>query len=115
MADANKDRFLERLGSIEKKSQPGKRLEKRVTEDGLVVHVAKTKSSSLIPYRGILTGMVLFVLLKGFVLAELGEPIYQERIENLRSGSAIEVLMAFGLDVDPASKMVADLVGSFRS
>ena len=110
MADPNKDRFLERLESIETKTKPGARIERRVNEDGLVVDVVSEKKSgrrSLIPYKTILVAALLGVLVKGFLLADLGEEAYLNQIEEMRDGTAGEIAAAFLLDADPATRAVA--------
>lgn len=113
MADANKERFDERLGALKQKTNPAKRVEKRVREDGLVVDVVKTdmRKRGLFPIKTLLVAAFLFVAFKGFVLAELGESEYLGRIESLKSGGAVEVTTAFLLDVDPATKAIATVVG----
>ena len=115
MADVNKERFEARVGAIKQKSNPAKRVEKRVREDGLVVDVVKTdiRKRGLFPVKSLLVAAFLFVAFKGFVLAELGEPEYLGRIESLKTGGAIEVTTAFLLDVDPATQAIANVVGGF--
>ncbi len=114
MVDGNKDRFNERLDALKQKTNPAKRVEKRVREDGLVVDVVKTdlRKRGLFPIKSLLVAGFLFVTFKGFVLAELGERQYVERIEVLKTGGAIEVTTAFLLDMDPATQAIAKVVGS---
>lgn len=114
MADANKDKFLERLDGLKQKQNPAKRVEKRVRDDGLVVDVVKTdmRKRGLFPIKTLLVAGFLFVTFKGFVLAELGESQYLERIEALKSGGTVEVTTAFLLDMDPATQAIAKVVGS---
>lgn len=109
MANANKDRFDQRLAGLAKKTDPTRRVEKRVRADGLVVHevVSKNKKRGLIPVKAILVGGGLFVLLKAFLFAELGESEYLERVEVLKQGGAVQVSAAFLLDADPATRAVA--------
>ncbi|MEM9583452.1 MAG: hypothetical protein AAGA08_10095 [Pseudomonadota bacterium] len=113
MADVNKERFNERLNALKQKSNPAKRVEKRVREDGLVVDVVKTdlKKKGLFPLKTLAVAALLFVAFKGFVLAELGETEYLDRIEALKGGGAVEVTTAFLLDVDPVTNAVAKVVG----
>ena len=111
MADINKERFDERVKAISTKTQPGKRIERRVNEDGLVVDVVKTDRRGLIPYKSILLLLVLAILTKGFLFARMGEEEYLQRIDSLKQGEAIEVSAAFLLDADPATRGVAWLVG----
>ena len=112
LADVNKDRFDQRLGALKQKQNPQKRVEKRVREDGLVVDVVKTdmRKRSLLPLRGIAVAAVIFIGFKGFVLAEIGEPEYAQRVESLKKGGAIEVSAAFLLDADPATRTIAEMV-----
>ncbi|WP_298257694.1 hypothetical protein [uncultured Litoreibacter sp.] len=108
MADVNKDRFIERLNTIQKKDDPKKRVVRKVNEDGLVVEVVKRRRRKLIPVKSIVTAALIFVMLKGFVLAQLGEEEYQSRIETLAKGNSMQVLAAFLLDADPATRVMAD-------
>ena len=112
MADANKERFDQRLSGLGKKNDPTQRVEKRVRKDGLVVHVAtsKSKKRGLVPIKGILIAAGLFVLLKSFLFAELGEAEYLERVESLKQGGAVQVSAAFLLDADPVTRSVASFL-----
>lgn len=110
VADVNKDRFETRLQQIEQKTNPGKRVQQRVTEDGLVVDVVKSDRRTLLPLKSILMAGVIFILLKSFIFAQLGEPEYLERIDKLSRGSAVEVAAAFLLDADPATKVIGDIL-----
>ncbi|WP_146174188.1 hypothetical protein [Litoreibacter ponti] len=107
MADVNKDRFIERLNAIQEKSNPKKRVVHKVREDGLVVEVVKRKRPKLIPVKSIVTAALIFVMLKGFVFAQLGENEYLSRIETLQKGQSPQVLAAFLLDADPATRTMA--------
>lgn len=112
VADANKERFDQRLSGLGKKNDPTQRVEKRVRKDGLVVHVptSKSKKRSLIPVKGVLIAAALFVLLKSFLFAELGEAEYLERVEGLKQGGTVQVSAAFLLDADPVTRTVANFL-----
>ena len=107
MADVNKDRFLERLDAIKQKSDPGKKVVRKVSKDGLVVEVVKPHRKKLVPVKSILTAALIFVMLKGFVFAQLGEAEYQSRIDTLKKGPSLQVMAAFLLDADPATQTMA--------
>ncbi len=108
MADVNRDRFLERVNALKYKANPNTRVEKRVTDDGLVITVAKSnkQSRSLLPVRGIAISAVLFVAVKGFLFAEIGEAEYLSRLDEMKKGGAIQVSAAFVLDADPATRVI---------
>lgn len=112
MADVNKDRFVERLNSIQKKGDPKKRVVRRVSKDGLVVEVVKPRRKKLIPVKSIVTAALIFVILKGFVFAQLGENEYESRIETLKKGHSLQVFAAFLLDADPATRVMARGLGA---
>ncbi|MEM6409782.1 MAG: hypothetical protein AAF700_15390 [Pseudomonadota bacterium] len=100
---------------LKKKTDPNVRVVRRVQEDGLVVDVAQSKSSasrSLLPIKGLLIAAFIFVTFKSFLLAELGEPEYLQRVEDMKTGTALEVAAAFLLDVDPATEFVAGTLKS---
>lgn len=104
----NKDRFIERLNAIGQKSDPKKRVVQKVREDGLVVDVVKRRRPKLIPVKSIVTAALIFVILKGFVFAQLGEAEYIDRIDTLQKGHAVQVVAAFLLDADPATRVMAE-------
>ncbi|EPX80758.1 hypothetical protein thalar_00978 [Litoreibacter arenae DSM 19593] len=103
----NKDRFAERLNAIQQKSDPNKRVVKRVTKDGLVVDVVKRRRKKLVPVKSLATMALIFVMLKGFVFAQLGEDEYVSRIDTLKKGESPHVLAAFLLDADGATRVTA--------
>ncbi|WP_298298718.1 hypothetical protein [uncultured Litoreibacter sp.] len=113
MADVNKDRFNQRLDALKQKGNPQKRVEKRVRDDGLIVDVVKTdlKKRSLLPVKSFAIAAFLFVAFKGFVLAELGESEYLNRVDTLKKGGAVQVSAAFLLDADPATRAIAGAIG----
>lgn len=113
LADVNKGGFDKRLQKIEEKTLPNRRVERRVGKDGLVVEVVKKKRKALLPYRAILTAALMTIALKGYLLAELGPEQYVGQIERMRSGHAGEIMAAFLLDTDPATKFVAGLLETY--
>ncbi|MEM7471961.1 MAG: hypothetical protein AAF340_11480 [Pseudomonadota bacterium] len=112
MADANRNRFNQRINVLKKKTEPGVRVERRVQEDGLVVDVARTKttSRSLLPIKGFIIAIAIFMGFKSFLLAEIGEMEYLQRVDDMKQGSAIEVSAAFLLDVDPVTQAIASVL-----
>lgn len=107
LADVNKDRFIERLNAIQTKTDPKKRVVHKVTSDGLVVEVVKPRRKKLIPVKSIVTAALIFVILKGFVFAQLGESEYVDRIATLKKGHSVQLFAAFLLDADPATRAMA--------
>lgn len=110
MADVNKDRFEARLQAIERKTNPGKRVEQRVTDDGLIVDVVKSDRRTLVPVKSLMIAAVIFVGLKSMIFAQLGEAEYQGRIDTLSRGTAVEVAAAFFLDADPATRVFGQVL-----
>ena len=108
MADVNRDRFMERVNALKQKANPNTKVERRVTEDGLVITVAKSNKSSrsLLPIRGIAISAALFVAVKGFLYAEIGEAEYLSRLDEMKKGGAVQVSAAFILDADPATRVI---------
>ncbi len=112
MTDPNKSRFEERLAALAQKTDPNKRVERRVQEDGLIVEVVKpNRRAPLIPLRSLFLAVALFLALKGTVFAQLGSETYSERLEILKQGNSLEVTAAFLLDVDPATRAIGQVVG----
>ncbi|SHF01082.1 hypothetical protein SAMN05444273_103428 [Litoreibacter ascidiaceicola] len=107
MADVNKDRFIERLNAIQQKSDPKKKVVRKVNKDGLVVEVVKPRRKKLLPIKSMVTIALIFVMFKGFVLAQLGADEYESRIDTLKKGPSAQVFAAFLLDSDPATEAMA--------
>ncbi len=114
MADANRSKFNQRLNVLKKKADPNVRVVRRVQEDGLVVDVAESKvgARSLLPIKGFIIAGVIFLGFKSFLLAELGQEEYLQRIEEMKTGTALEVAAAFLLDIDPATDKIAGTLSS---
>lgn len=107
MVDVNKDRFAERVSAIQKKNDPNKRVVRKVNKDGLVVEVVKPRRKKLFPIKSILTIILILALLKGFVLAQLGNTEYNRRIETLKRGHSLQVFSAFVLESDALTETIA--------
>ena len=107
LADVNKDRFIERLNTIQQKNDPNKKVVRKVSKDGLVIEVVEPRRKQLIPVKSLLTLALIFVILKGFVFAHLGGEEYESRIDTLKEGHSGQVLAAFLLDADPATQTMA--------
>lgn len=111
LADPNRDQFEKRLAGLAQKSDPKKRVERVVTDDGLIVDVVKPVRRPKFPYRSLLLAVLLFVCLKGAIFAQLGQAEYLERVERLKTGNSLEVTAAFLLDADPITAMMGRAFG----
>ena len=110
MADLNRSKFDKRVKALERKRRPGKRIVRKMQNDGLVVEVAKTKKAALIPYKSLFFAAFIFIFVKGFLFAEIGPAAYETRIETMRNGNTGEIAAAFLLDADPVTRQVARLI-----
>ncbi|MFC6688374.1 hypothetical protein [Jhaorihella thermophila] len=83
-----------------------------VGPDGLIVAkpVRARSSFSLRPLVYCIAGLLLF---KGLLLAQLGTSVYVERVDRLKTGTAVEQAGAWVMQVDPASKWIADRVAPY--
>jgi hypothetical protein len=106
LADPNKDKFEERLAGLAQKTDPKKRVEKVVTDGGLIVDVVKPVRRPIFPLRSFLIAILLFICLKAAIFAQLGEREYLVRVEGLQTGNSLEVTAAFLLDADPITEMM---------
>lgn len=82
-----------------------------VNSDGLVVAKPQRRSA-----RGTLRGVALIVivvmLFKGFLHAQLGAQAYEERVEALAAGTMIEKAGAFAMAADPVTLWLSSKVVS---
>ncbi|MBT8418997.1 MAG: hypothetical protein KJO42_16290 [Silicimonas sp.] len=82
-----------------------------VNSDGLVVAKPQRRGS-----RGTLRGVALIVIVimvfKGFLHAQLGQQAYEERLQSLASGTVIEKAGAFVMAPDPITVWISSKVVS---
>ena len=82
-----------------------------VNSDGLVVAKPQRRSA-----RGTLRGVALIVivvmLFKGFLHAQLGAQAYEDRVEALAAGTMIEKAGAFAMAADPITLWLSTKVVS---
>ena len=80
-----------------------------VGDDGLIV-VKPRRARGKFPLRGALMLIVGFIGFKAAILATLGAPVYQDRVDSLSAGSAIEQGGAWVMQADPLTVLVADQI-----
>jgi hypothetical protein len=78
-----------------------------VTAQGLIVARPRLYKPS-IPLKGLLTVLAISFLLKGLLLAGLGEAAYAERVAELQAGSTIEQIGARVMQSDPLTVIVSN-------
>lgn len=79
-------------------------------EDGLiVVRPHRRKAQRTHPMRMLLLLLVSFFVLKGYMLAALGDAGYQDRLTKLQSGTSVEQVGATVMRPDRVSVMFANL------
>ena len=83
-----------------------------IDSTGLVTYRPR-RASLFAPLRGLLLIAVGFIGFKGLVLAHLGAPLYEERLELLRGGTVVEQAGAWAMQADPASVWVAARIAPY--
>lgn len=74
--------------------------------DGLYVRrVSRSRRS--FPLRGAMLLLAAGFVFKGFVLSDLGEATYNQRVETLASGTPVEQIGAWVMQADPLSHWIA--------
>ncbi len=81
-----------------------------VNHDGLIIAQPKAREG-MIPWRAILFVLVGTLLVKGFMLAQVGQENYEARVATLASGNQFEKVGAYVLHADPATQWIASVVG----
>ncbi|MDX1822305.1 MAG: hypothetical protein ACU0A4_16785 [Paracoccaceae bacterium] len=74
--------------------------------DGLIV-VKPRRRRSILRLRPLIFVILGFLAFKVIILATLGQPVYEERIEALREGSTVEQAGAWVMQADPWTVMLA--------
>jgi len=103
--------FDERLRRLERKHRAMSRgYTTRMQPDGLIV--AKPKRAQVrISGRSMLLFALAFIAFKGFLIANLGELGYEERVDRLSDGTLVEKAGAFVMQIDPLSQFAAEQIG----
>lgn len=80
-----------------------------VNHDGLIIAKVR-RSGPRFPWKGIALCFVAFFAFKGFLLSQLGETTFNERISNLEAGTTIERAGAYAMSADPVTVWVASQI-----
>lgn len=99
--------FQARVGRISKSHTRRDPYAFTVRPDGLVVPRTRSRLRFYFPWRAILAGFVVVVLVKATMIAALGFDNYQTRMETLLTGAAYEELATTVLAPDPVSTWTA--------
>lgn len=111
MSDAQLQ-FQNRLRHLERKHHKTmtRGYSTKMRPDGLIV-VKPNRAKSRISGRSILLFVAAFILFKGFLIANIGEVGYQDRIDRLKDGTSVEKAGAWVMQIEPASTWVAQKIG----
>lgn len=82
----------------------------RMRADGLIV-LKPRRGQARISGRSVLTFLLAFFVFKGFLIANLGEQTYLDRVTHLQNGTLVEQGGAFLMQADPLSMLVAYKIG----
>ena len=103
------DRRMRRISKRQSKLSQGYRTS--VNSDGLVVAKPARRS-----YRGMLRGLAILIIVmmifKGVLHAQLGASAYEDRVVALKAGSVAEQAGAWVMIPDPVTVWISDKVSS---
>jgi hypothetical protein len=105
--------FEDRLMRIERIHADGGAFEATGSLGRSYYDATRHKHRRPLPWRGIAVLFLGLLLFKGTLLAQLGAPIYDARVDALAAGSSIERIGAWVLKPEPATRMIADLISPF--
>lgn len=112
MADANMKDFGKRVRRINKRHRKMARgFVPSVNHDGLIVARVR-RSGPRFPWKGIALCFIAFFAFKGFLLVQLGQSTYNDRVGKLESGTMVEQAGAYVMSADPVTRWIA---GQIRS
>ena len=115
MTEGHND-FYKRLGGLNKKHAAiTQGYTTHMRNDGLIVVTprrAPTHRRGSI-WKNLIIFAVGMFLFKAFILASLGQTSYDERIARLNDGTSLEQAGAWIMQVDPATRLVADMVAPY--
>ncbi len=102
------DQRLQRIGKKHRALSRG--YIPRMRSDGLIVLKPK-RVQAPISGRSVVLFLGAFFVFKGFLITNLGEQTYLDRVEQLREGTVVEQAGAFLMQADPLSQLVAQKIG----
>ncbi|MFA3918626.1 hypothetical protein [Ruegeria hyattellae] len=103
--------FDRRVARLNKKHQAMARgYTARMRPDGLVVVKPRRMRFAISP-RSLFLFIGAFFLFKGFILANLGATTYDDRLDRLRNGTAVEKAGAWVMQIDPLSQVISEQIG----
>ena len=102
------DQRLRRL--VRKHTAMARGYKHRMRPDGLIV-VQPRRNAPRLSIRAVLIFLAAFFIFKGFLIANLGPAGHTDRVDRLVAGSAFEKAGAWVMQIDPASRFVADTLG----
>ncbi|MBW0156903.1 hypothetical protein [Sedimentimonas flavescens] len=110
MTDSKIENFQSRLARIDQIHAAGGAFEADGALGRTYFDTHRKKARRAIPWRGFSLLFLAALLLKGSLLASLGEDVYGERVASLTAGNQFEKLGAWVLKVEPATRLVADVL-----
>lgn len=112
MRDSNMDDFHKRVGRIGKlHDRMASGYVASVNHDGLIVAKVRRRGPRF-PWKGVALCFVAFFAFKGFLLMQLGEASFNERVGKLENGTVVEQAGAYAMSADPLTRWVATQIQS---
>jgi len=113
MADPNMKEFSKRVRRINKHhSRLSQGYVASVNHDGLIVAKVRRRGPRF-PWKGVALCFVAFFAFKGFLLVQLGESTFSDRVQKLENGTIVEQAGAYAMSADPLTKWIASQIQSF--
>ena len=107
MADAKQMQFGERLRQIDRRHRKlSHGYVTSMNHDGLVIARPRRKSSGA-PLRGLFLCLLILLVFKGFLHAQLGSTAYGDRIVLLQGGTIVEKIGAYAMKPDPVTLWIS--------
>ncbi len=111
MTEANFASFNNRLRHIDRKHRKlASNYVQFVERDGMMIPVRRTRTRRSIPARGLVLTALVFLVFKGFLVAQLGSTTYDGRVEKLADGSLSEQFGAWLMHADPITMWISNLL-----
>ncbi|MBE1282037.1 MAG: hypothetical protein GJ676_01880 [Rhodobacteraceae bacterium] len=82
----------------------------RMRDDGLIVMTPARRKSG-VSGRSVILFVLAFFVFKGFLIANIGLAGYEERVDKLKAGNAIEQGGAWVMQAEPLSEWIATQIG----
>ena len=114
MTDAQVQDFQKRVRSISKQHRKlSQGYVQLVERDGLLVPKTSRRARRGFPIKGLIITVVGFIAFKAFLFDQVGAINYNDRVQSLSKGTALEQAGGWVMQADPLTQRLSELLAGY--